>query len=96
MAGMGYQVDDFELSMIRAAEKAAPAALTQMTFDDAREICLGGNTAATDHFKAKSSDKLAVRFRPIVESAMAETGVVEQYKQLTAGAASLPGNRPGL
>ena len=97
MAGMGSQVDDFELSMNRAAEKAAPAArgifkdaLTQMTFDDARKILLGGNTAATDYFKAKTSDKLAARFRPIVESAMADTGVVKQFKQLTAGAPSLP------
>ena len=97
MAGMGSQVDDFELSMNRAAEKAAPAArgifqdaLSQMTFDDARKIFLGGNTAATDYFKAKTSDKLTARFRPIVESAMADTGVVKQFKQLTASAPSLP------
>ena len=44
LAGMGGKVDEFELSMNRAAEKAAPAArgifkeaLGAMTFDDARE-----------------------------------------------------------
>jgi hypothetical protein len=100
MAGMGAQLDEFELSMNRAAEKAAPAArgifkdaLTQMTFDDARKILTGGNTSATDYFKAKTSEKLAATFRPTVESAMADTGVVKQYKQLTSGIASLPFGR---
>src|SRR5689334_3487590 len=55
MAGMGPELDEFELSMNRAAEKAAPAArgifkdaLMQMTFDDARKILTGGNTSATE------------------------------------------------
>ncbi len=100
MAGMGAKLDEFELSMNRAAEKAAPAArgifkdaLTQMTFDDARKIVTGGNTSATDYFKAKTSEKLSTAFRPTVESAMAGTGVVTQYKQLTGGLASLPFGR---
>ena len=100
MAGMGAKVDEFELSMNRAAEKAAPAArgifkgaLTQMTFDDARKILSGGNTAATEYFKSKTSEKLAFTFKPTVESAMADTGVVKQYKQLTGGVQSLPFGR---
>src|ERR1700682_998438 len=51
LAGMGPKIDEFELSMTRAAEKAAPAArgifkdaLMQMTFNDARKILTGGNT----------------------------------------------------
>ena len=92
LAGMGPKIDEFELSMNRAAEKAAPAArgifkeaLMQMTFDDARKILTGGNTSATEYFKAKTSGTLAVAFKPTVESAMDETGVVKQYKQLTTG-----------
>ena len=91
MAGMGSKVDEFELSMNRAAEKAAPAArgifkdaLLQMSFDDARKILTGGETSATEYFKAKTSERLTAAFRPTVESAMAETGVVKQYKQLTS------------
>lgn len=97
MMGMGAKVDEFELSMNRAAEKAAPAArsifkdaVMQMSFDDARRILTGGNTAATEFFKTKTSDRLTVAFKPAVESAMAETGVVKQYKQLTGGIGSLP------
>lgn len=97
MAGMGNRVDEFELSMNRAAEKAAPAArdifkqaLMSMTFNDARQILTGGDTSATEYFKVKTSDQLASTFRPTVEKAMEGTGVVKQYKQLTGGLAGLP------
>ncbi len=100
LAGMGAKIDEFELSMNRAAEKAAPAArdifkdaLMQMSFDDARKILTGGDTSATEYFKAKTSEKLAAAFRPTVESAMADTGVVTQYKQLAGGIPSLPFGR---
>jgi hypothetical protein len=101
LAGMGPKIDEFELIMNRAAEKAAPAArgifkdaFMQMTFDDARKILTGGNTSATEYFKAKTSGTLAVAFKPTVESAMDETGVVKQYKQLTTGGTqSLPFGR---
>jgi hypothetical protein len=97
VAGLGAKVDEFELSMNRAAEKAAPSArgifkdaLAQMTFDDVRRIMTGGNTAATEYFKAKTSEKLTAAFRPAVESTMAATGVVTQYRQLTGNLQSLP------
>ncbi|MBF8259592.1 MAG: hypothetical protein HW377_1966, partial [Actinobacteria bacterium] len=60
---VGYrkEVDDFVLSMNRAAEKAAPRAKThfveairEMTFEDARKILGGGDTAATDYFRGKT------------------------------------------
>jgi hypothetical protein len=97
LTGMGPKLDEFELSMNRAAEKAAPAArgifkdaLMQMTFDDARKIVTGGDTSATEYFKAKTSGKLTAAFKPTVESAMADTGVVKQYKQLTGTMQVLP------
>ncbi len=97
MAGMGAKLDEFELSMNRAAEKAAPAArgifkdaVMHVTFEDARKILAGGNTSATDYFKTKTSERLTASFKPTVESAMAETGVVKQYQQLTGGLSSLP------
>jgi hypothetical protein len=100
LAGMGTKIDDFELSMNRAAEKAAPAArgifkdaLMQMTFEDASKILTGGNTSATEYFKSKTSEKLSASFRPTVESAMQETGVVKQYQQLAGGIQSLPFGR---
>lgn len=89
MAGYGPQVDAFVLSMNQAAERAAPAAaqiftdaLSAMTFEDARTILAGGDTAATDYFKAKTSSHLVAAFRPIVEQTMNEVGAVRQYKEL--------------
>src|SRR5215831_16221639 len=59
------------LSMNRAAEQAAPAAkqifgnaITNMSFDDAKKILTGGNTAATDYFKAKTTNQLTAAFKP--------------------------------
>ena len=61
MAGVGAKIDEFKLSMNRAAEKAAPAArdifksaLIRITFDDARKILTGGNTSATEYFKIEN------------------------------------------
>ena len=98
MAGLGPKLDEFELSMNRAAEKAAPAArsifkdaVTQMTFQDVHAIFTGGNTAATDYFKSKTSAQLTAAFRPTVEATMDQTGVVKQYKALTGGLTGLTG-----
>ena len=92
LAGMGPKLDEFELSMNRAAEAAAPAArgifkdaVTQMSFQDVKAIFTGGDTAATEYFKSKTSPQLTTAFRPTVEAAMDKTGVVKQYKQLSGG-----------
>ena len=95
--GLGPQVDEFILSMNRAAERAAPAAkqifwdaIGEMTFQDAKKILSGNRTAATDYFKAKTTDKLTTAFRPIVGEATNEVGVTRQYKELVGGFQSIP------
>lgn len=95
--GYGPKVDDFVLSMNRSAEKAAPAAkkifgdaILAMSFEDARKILNGGDTAATDYFKGKTSDKLIAAFRPVVEKTMDENGVMQQYNVLVGQAQSIP------
>jgi hypothetical protein len=93
--GLHKEVDAFELSMNRAAEKAAAqatsffiSAVKEMTFQDAKKILHGGGTAATDYLKAKTEEKIYNSFRPIVASAMNEVGVTRSYKQLTDKARS--------
>jgi len=95
--GYGPQVDEFVLSMNRAAERAAPFAkqifwdaIGQMTFEDVRKIFSGHETAATDYFKGKTSDKLTVVFKPIVDKAMNEVGVTRQYKDLVGRYEAIP------
>jgi hypothetical protein len=95
--GMGSRVDEFVLSLNRAAERAAPAAkqifwdaVTEMTFDDARKLVGGSDTAATEYFKSKTSDKLAAAFRPVVETAMNEAGATKKYKEMIGRYKNIP------
>ena len=95
--GYGAQIDEFVLSMNRAAERAAPFAkeifwdaIGAMTIEDARKILAGNETAATRYFKSKTSKKLAVAFRPAVEKTMNEVGVTRQYKELVGRYDAIP------
>jgi hypothetical protein len=89
-AGYQKEVDDFILSMNRAAEQAAPKAkpifedaVKNMSFEDAQKILNGGNTAATDYFKGKTSPQLTQAFKPIIADSMNQVGVTHSYKALT-------------
>ncbi len=91
LVGYGPQIDEFVVGMNRAAEKAVPfakdifwAAIGEMTFDDARQILNGGDTAATDYFKAKTSKKLQAAFKPSVTEVMDQVGVNQQYNALVS------------
>jgi len=93
MLGMGAKVDELEVGMNRAAEQAAPeakqiflAALKKMTFEDARHILTGGDTAATEYFRRASSGDLTSAFTPIVHHSMEHVGVVQQYNQVVKSA----------
>ncbi len=95
--GFGSQVDAFELSMNRAAEKAAPKAKTlfvdaikQMTFSDAQAILNGPNNAATVYFQSRTEDKLQTLFKPIVKQSMEKVGVTQYYQAITEKIQSLP------
>jgi hypothetical protein len=87
--GYGPQLDEFVVGMNRAAEKAVIFAkeifwdaIGQMSFDDARRILNGGDTAATDYFKSKTSKKLQAAFLPSVKDVMNQVGVNRQYNDL--------------
>lgn len=88
---VGYQkqVDDFVLSMNRAAEKAAPkaasifvGAIKGMTVEGARKILNGGDTAASEYFKSKTLDEIYSAFKPVISSSMDEVGVTHAYKEM--------------
>jgi Protein of unknown function (DUF4197) len=95
--GFGPKVDEFILSMNRSAESAAPAArkifidaILAMSFEDARKILSGNNTAATEYFKEKTTGQLTDAFTPVVKKTMAENGVVRQYDTLTEQYKNIP------
>lgn len=95
--GYGGQIDELVLGMNRAAERAAPQAkeiffdaIGEMSFDDARKVLNGGDTAATDYFKATTTPRLTTAFRPVVEQSMGQVGVSRQYKDLVGRFDSIP------
>ena len=97
MAGFQKQVDEFILSMNRAAEAAAPLAarhfadaIRDMSFEDVRGILTGGDTSATDFFRRKTHDKLYAAFKPIVSEKVGEVGATRAYKDMMGRYESLP------
>ncbi len=99
LAAIGFQkqVDEFIMSMNRAAEKAAPAAVSifvgaikAMSIEDAANILRGEDTAATEYFKENTSEDLYAAFNPIISAAMEEVGVTQTYTRLMDKYSSLP------
>ncbi len=95
--GFGKDVDAFELSMNRAAEKAAPKAvnifkdaIVQMRFEDARKILDGPDNAATTYFKDTTFTKLHETFKPIIQKAMADVGVTRNFQNLNDRLSTIP------
>jgi Protein of unknown function (DUF4197) len=84
--GAGKKVDQFELSMNRAAEKAIPVAadifadaVRQMTVQDAIDIVRGKEDAGTQFFRRVTEEKLREKF---VADATSKTGVTQSYKKM--------------
>jgi hypothetical protein len=97
MVGFQKQVDEFILSMNRAAEAAAPLAaryfgdaIRDMTLEDVHGILTGGDTAATDFFRRKTHDKLYVAFKPVVSQKVGEVGATRAYKDMMGRYESVP------
>ncbi len=95
--GFGKEVDAFELSMNRAAERAAPLAvdvfkkaITRMSFSDARRILDGPDDAATTYFKGATFERLQTAFKPIITRAMADVGVTRSFQNLNKKLAAMP------
>ena len=83
--------------MNRAAEKAAPqatdyfvGALKEMTFEDARKILQGSDTAATEYFKGKTGDKIFAAFKPVISESMNQVGTTQAYKEMVDSYTALP------
>ncbi len=99
LGSIGYQqqVDEFVLSMNRAAEKAAPRAasffgdaIRQMTVEDAKGILSGGDTAATKFFETKTRQQLFETFKPAVAKSMDQVGTARAYKEMTGKYEAFP------
>lgn len=88
-AGFGGTVDKAILSMNRAAEDASKYvgnifldAIKQMTIQDAFGILNGGNYAATDYLKSKTTAQLTEAFKPVVSKSLAFTNATKYWSDV--------------
>jgi hypothetical protein len=95
--GLGDQADVFEQSMNHAAEKAAPEAtniivnaIKNMSIKDANAILQGPDNAATEYFKAQTTEQLTGLFRPAIDTSLNQVGATKYYNDLTGKVATLP------
>lgn len=95
--GLAGQADAFEQSMNHAAEKAAPAAtniivnaIKNMSIKDANAILQGSDNAATEYFKAQTTEQLTGLFRPAIDTSLNQVGTTKYYNDLTGKIATLP------
>lgn len=84
--GLGKQVDEAILSMNRAAEDAAKSAapifvnaIKQMSIQDAAGILKGGDFAATDYLKGKTTSALTESFRPVIEKSLEKVNATKYW-----------------
>jgi len=86
--GMSNQLDDLEVQLNRAAEKASVTArdlfqdaIEAMTLDDVRKILSGPDDAATQYFRRQMSPGLTAEMRPVVEDSLAQVAAIQTYEE---------------
>ncbi len=84
--GLKPQVDKFVMTLNRSAEtaskEAAPIfinAITSMSIADGFAILKGGDNAATNYLKEKTTGQLKIKFNPIVKEAITKVEVTKYW-----------------
>ncbi len=96
--GMGSLADKGVKLLNTAAEdavsEAAPIfvnALTSMTITDAKDILVGGDNAATNYLKSKTTANLTTAFQPKVEASLGKVGADKVWNNLISKYNTLTG-----
>lgn len=87
--GLGSLVDKAVLSLNRAAEDAASSAapifinaIKGITIQDAVGILRGGDFAATNYLKGKTSIQLTEAFRPVIEKSLSKVNATKYWSDV--------------
>ena len=87
--GLGKKVDEFNLSMNRAAEKAANeakpifiAAIKGMTINDAINIVRGPDNAATMYLQRTTTPELTAKFQPVIRESLDAVDATRYWSDL--------------
>ena len=95
--GLGKKVDEFNVSMNHAAEKAANeakpifiAAIKGMTVTDAINIVKGQNNAATLYLQKTTTPELKNKFQPVIKTSLDNTSVTKYWNDLITAYNKIP------
>jgi hypothetical protein len=95
--GMGSQVDNFVLSLNRAAEDAAQqakpiflGAIKKLTIKDVWGILTGGKDAATQFLMRTTSEELKVAFTPKIQASLDKVNATKYYSDVMGAYNSIP------
>lgn len=95
--GLGNLADEGIKVLNRAAEDAVKTAtpifvdaVKQITFNDAKNILLGEENAATNYLENKTSEKLYNSFSPVIDNSFSKVGADKVWSNLITRYNSLP------
>lgn len=96
--GLNSLADNVILSINRAAENAAKeakpifiSAIKQMTISDATSILLGNqNDAATKYFQRVTTAQLMEKFRPVIQTSLANVGATKYWSDAITAYNQIP------
>jgi hypothetical protein len=95
--GLSSLADEGLKVLNRAAEDAVKEAIPifadavrKMTFDDAKNILLGNDTAATTYLQNSTSSALYAKFNPVVKNSLGKVGADKIWNQIITKYNALP------
>jgi len=95
--GLSSLADEGLKVLNRAAEDAVKeatpifvSAVQQITFNDARNILLGNNTAATSYLTSKTEDQLYAKFNPVISNSLDKVGATQVWTNIIQKYNTLP------
>ncbi|MCW3079812.1 DUF4197 domain-containing protein [Segetibacter sp.] len=101
--GLTSEVDRFTTTLSNAAQKSATAAtpifvnsINNLTFTDAIRIIKNGGTSATDYLRSSAGSNLRQSIRPVMQAALDEYKINEQWNNIIKPVKALAGNKLNL
>ena len=95
--GLGSMVDDFVLSLNRAAEDASQQAkpifldaIKKLTIRDVWGILTGGKDAATQYLKRTTSEQLKIAFTPTIQTSLDKVNATKYYSDVMGAYNRIP------
>lgn len=95
--GLGSMVDDFVLSLNRAAEDASQQAkpifldaIKRLTIRDVWGILTGGKDAATQYLKRTTSEQLKIAFTPTIQASLDKVNATKYYSDVMGAYNRIP------